>query len=157
MTIARELLRLAGVLAETPGGLPGFTHVGRNRAVSTAYYAVFHRLARLCAIELAGLRPSRDAYHHVYRSIDHSAAKTTFKRVLADGAASQMMKTVAGIFIDLQGRRHEADYDPFSYVANRREMDLLLADAATAIDLIDQLPGPERKLLAARLIGRPRR
>lgn len=64
---------------------------------------------------------------------------------------------VAGIFIDLQGRRHEADYDPFYYVKNRYEMNALLEDAETAINNIEQLSRSERKLLAARLVGRARR
>lgn len=157
MTIARELLRLAEVLASTEGGLPGLGHVGRNRAISTAYYAVFHGLARLCAVQLARARPSKEAYQHIYRSLDHSHAKTIFKRVLEDRATSESAKRLAAIFIDLQGRRHEADYDCFYYVKNRRELNLLLGNAATALDSLEELSAPERKLLAARLVGRIRR
>lgn len=157
MTLARELLRLAGVLAETPDGIPGFTHVGRNRAVSSAYYAVFHRLAQLCASELAGLRPSKDAYRHIYRSLDHGVAKTTFESFRSKNSdATEKMKTIASIFIDLQRRRHQADYDPFFYV-NHPEMSLIQTDAETAIEVVDGLSNPERKLLAALLIGRTRR
>lgn len=156
MTIDRELLRLAAILADTPGGTPGFMHVGRNRAISTAYSAVFHRLARLCAVELAGLQPSRSAYQHIYRSIEHTAATTLFKKLLKDPVASEPLKIVASIFIDLQAKRHEADYDPFFYV-NRREVAPVIRDAETALNNIEQLVNSEKKLLAARLIGRTRR
>ncbi len=55
--------------------------VFRRRAVSTAYYAVFHALARLCADELIGKngRSSRD-YERVYRALDHGPLKSAFER-----------------------------------------------------------------------------
>jgi hypothetical protein len=48
-----------------------------RRAVSTAYYAVFHALARQCADRFVGTghNRSRPAWQQVYRALDHGFAK----------------------------------------------------------------------------------
>ncbi len=52
MTMIERLLALAEELAKTAGN----SLTLKRRAVSTAYYAVFHALAKLCADELLGDR-----------------------------------------------------------------------------------------------------
>jgi uncharacterized protein (UPF0332 family) len=50
MTMVERLLALAEELADKSGK----SLTLKRRAVSTAYYAVFHTLAKLCADELLG-------------------------------------------------------------------------------------------------------
>ena len=44
-----------------------------KRAISTAYYAVFHVLAKQCADAFAGSGPGRSdkAWNQVYRALEH--------------------------------------------------------------------------------------
>ena len=55
------------------------TQFDRRGAIVLAYYAVFHRLAELCAEELAGNRAenvkSSCAWNEYYRSLDHSTIR----------------------------------------------------------------------------------
>ena len=63
---------------------------------------------------------------------------------------------VAGeIFRQLQELRQAADYDP-GYRISRNETLRLIEGVRQAIGLINRLDADERKLLAARLIGRTR-
>lgn len=149
----RELLRLATVLAHETGGSPRW--VARNRAVSTAYYALFHALAELCGRELVGARRPWPAFRHVYRSLDHGAARRMLDSVRRDVRASEASQRLGALFGDLQDQRHAADYDP-GYRIARRDLAALVASTSQVIAALDDLPRSERKLLAARLIGRTR-
>ncbi|MFN4169033.1 MAG: hypothetical protein ACK4HD_12050 [Pannonibacter phragmitetus] len=85
-----------------------------RRAVSAAYYAVFHELARTCADALVGAtkarRPNR-AWVEVYRGLDHGTAKNA-----CNGASNvtfpQEIRNFSDAFKQLQAARHSADYDP---------------------------------------------
>ena len=150
---AAELLRLAHVLGRDAGGSPRW--MARNRAVSTAYYAVFHRVAEFCASELVGAWKPYPAFSHVYRSLDHGRAKTILDAERKKIGGEEAIRTIGDVFTDLQEKRHRADYDP-GYRITSASLSQLLADAALAIAQVDAIPAPERKLLAARLIGRTR-
>lgn len=85
-----------------------------RRAVSAAYYAVFHELARTCADALVGKtkakRPNK-AWVEVYRGLDHGTAKTACNGA-SNVAFPQGIKDFADAFKQLQSARHSADYDP---------------------------------------------
>ena len=75
-----DLIRIARGLA---GGAIG-GNIGRprqaelRRAVSAAYYALFHALARCCADTLVGATPasrSQTAWTQTYRALEHGYAK----------------------------------------------------------------------------------
>lgn len=148
-----ELLRLAALLAADAAGSPRW--VGRNRAISTAYYALFHALAELCARELVGAWAPWQPFRHVYRSLDHGHARNVLKTLSSDGAFGHDAGRLAEVFLDLQARRHRADYDP-GFRVSAGEMANILASAELAIHLAFALPPDERRLIAARLIGRAR-
>jgi hypothetical protein len=149
--IPEELLRLAGILASADSGRPAW--VSRNRAVSTAYYALFHALAAFCARELVGAWRPWLPFRHVYRSLEHGPARRILDIARRDKACDAETKIVADTFIELQELRHGADYDP-GFRISKRELETLLSQVGDAIQRLEQLP--ERKLLAARLIGRTR-
>jgi hypothetical protein len=148
-----ELLRLARVLAADTGGRPRW--VARNRAVSTAYYGLFHALAELCARELVGAGRPWPPFRHIYRSLDHGHARRVFEETARDRSSSRDARDLAQLFVDLQKARHAADYD-LGYRVSVSELADILARAQLGVDLIGRLAPAESKLLAARLIGRTR-
>lgn len=150
---AGELLRLATVLAQDAGGSPRW--VARNRAVSTAYYGLFHALAEFCGRELVGARRPWPAFRHVYRSLEHGVTRRVFDSMRRDLEASKTLRDVGALFSEVQDQRHAADYDP-GYRINRGDLAALIANTKRAVAALDDLPRSERKLLAARLIGRTR-
>lgn len=148
-----ELIRLARVLSADTDGRPRW--VARNRAVSTAYYALFHALAELCGRELVGAWKPWPAFRHVYRSLDHGHARRVLDAARRDGNSSEAVKTVGDAFTDLQERRHAADYDP-GYRITSADTGSLVTNAERAVRIVKSLPSADGKLLAARLIGRTR-
>lgn len=148
-----ELLRLARVHAADVGGRPRW--MARNRAASTAYYAVFHALAEFCGRELVGAWKPWPAFRHVYRSLDHGTAKKVLDAARREPTTHVTIKGLGDIFTVLQERRHLADYDP-GYSITSADLVALLADADRALTLIANIPAAERKLLAVRLIGKSR-
>ncbi|MGA8172582.1 MAG: hypothetical protein WB816_17365 [Methylocystis sp.] len=63
-----DLLALADDLAQRDSGRP--KQASLRRAVATAYYAVFHALAKMRADRLIGFSKPWDVYTPIYRSID---------------------------------------------------------------------------------------
>lgn len=112
-----ELLRIAEHLASGGAG----SGRGRppqaelRRAVSAAYYAMFHALAACCADMLVGAtRASRSqqAWRQTYRSLEHGYAKN---QCANQGMMAQFplaIRKIAELFICMQRRRHVGDYDP---------------------------------------------
>ena len=98
-----------------------------RRAISNAYYGVFHFTATALADEFVG-RSHRalGRYALVYRSLDHRALKAMCidvqKTVLPQKLLAVAPETGFGpnivefatIVVDLQDKRHRADYDPAS-------------------------------------------
>ena len=113
ITLAEGLICTARTLCTLDAGEKQMQS-NMRRAVSSAYYAVFHELARNCADVLVGAkkstRPNR-AWVEVYRGLDHGKVKDA-----CNGAESVAfppeIKEFAEAFKVLQGARHAADYDP---------------------------------------------
>lgn len=108
-----------------------------RRAVSTAYYAVFHELARTCAYALVGKTKSRrpnKAWVEVYRGLEHGSVKNACKGA-QNVAFPQEIKDFADAFEQLQAARHRADYDPMIRVSKVEALSFiaLAADCIQAI------------------------
>lgn len=99
--------------------------VDLRRAVSAAYYGVFHFICAQAANLFVGRGRQREPrYSLVYRSVDHRELRTVCKAVQAarlDFAVAQLapasgfaagLKQFAGSVSELQSLRHMADYDP---------------------------------------------
>ena len=149
----QELLAIARDLAGRGRGRPRKESLAR--AVSTAYYALFHALAEFCGRELVGAWTPWGAFRHLYRSLDHGQARKVFETFRTNSDASDDLKRIGESFRVLQKLRHDADYDP-GFRTARREVEDLIDQAREAIALLEQLGPVERKLLAVRLIGRTR-
>jgi hypothetical protein len=107
-----DLLRLASDLIERDVA----TQAELRRAVSTAYYALFHLL-----VSETTLNWSRDSSRNALgRMFDHGMMKRVSDRVAdsrkmsfagEDPIAVSGLRLVAEAFVDLQDWRHTADYD----------------------------------------------
>ncbi|NPD19634.1 hypothetical protein [Alterinioella nitratireducens] len=86
-----------------------------KRAMSTAYYAVFHQLCWTVADSFIGGKSaerSTPAWRQAYRSIDHGFAKTQCRNSNVMNRFPQAVQDLANAFVELQIARHAADYDP---------------------------------------------
>ena len=106
-TLVERLLDAAEVLLRASPT----SNAARRRAISTAYYAVFHRLAKLCAEEFVADEP-RDTTHYeaVYRALQHGSAKEAFGR--SPLSSSTVIRAIGAAFVTLQSDREKADYAP---------------------------------------------
>ena len=115
MGLAQELLQIAVHLATFESAHP--TQAALRRAVSTAYYALFHLLIEDAAQRWQG---SPEAFTGLERGFQHGTMKNT--SIQFRGAAwidwrgnRQMvppaLRNVADSFVNLQEKRHTADYD----------------------------------------------
>lgn len=105
-----------------------------RRAVSTAYYALFHALAKDAADLLVGVGQARPekAWQQTYRALQHGDAKTACGQARNLGFP-QTIVNCASIFIDLQERRHSADYDPSTRLTRADALQgIALAERAVA-------------------------
>ncbi|MEF2073895.1 hypothetical protein [Consotaella aegiceratis] len=129
----------------------------RRRAVSTAYYAVFHSLARICVGNLApGLSRGSEEYLRVYRALDHGPIKTVFNQ--SPLKENPNLRRIGSVVARLQSERLRADYLP---------PDPMLFSFSEAKDLVEQvrqiitdlgaLQVQDRRLLAICLLFKTRR
>lgn len=111
----------------TSGGSAPPREVDLRRAISNAYYSVFHLIATALADQFAGAGNSnRSQYGLVYRSLDHHVLakrceelkKQTppgkFTPHLPVGGFDTNMVSLYAAVKDLQEKRHSADYDPMA-------------------------------------------
>ncbi len=109
-----DLLRAAYQLALEPGiGRPRQANL--RRAISTAYYALFHTLANCCADMLAGstrANRSQRAWRQTYRALEHGHAKNQCVNQSVMNRFPAEIQNFGESFVDMQARRHIADYDP---------------------------------------------
>lgn len=108
-----DLLKTSKVLLASAKGKP--TDASLRRATSSAYYALFHCLARNCADLLIGgtsADRSNEAWKQVYRALDHNFAKDRCKDKAMIKKFPRKIEDFANTFVTLQEKRHQADYDP---------------------------------------------
>lgn len=152
MLDASQLLTVAAQLADAPArGAPQQAKL--RRAVSTAYYALFHRLAAGAADVMVGAAArGTQRYLIVYRSFEHRRAADACRQVAngtlrteAGNSFDATLQECATAFIELQQNRHDADYDPFVRIA-LSDAKTAVAKASTAIHRLNNSPEGERLL-----------
>ena len=86
-----------------------------RRAVSTAYYSMFHTLANSNANTLIGA-PENDhdnaAWNRTHRALEHGAARSRFRHTGHMDTFPDAVREFADKFNDLQQERQNADYNP---------------------------------------------
>ena len=141
-------------LVSTTRGRPRETNL--RRAVSTTYYALFHTIAVCCANTLVGgpkAKRSDEAWTRVYRSLKHGYAKTRCANLPA-GMFPDEIEEFASRFVDMQFKRHEADYNPGAQF-NKGEVIQDIADAEYQIEQFSKVPIEVRRAFAAEVLMNP--
>ncbi len=151
--MSENLVATARRLARAGTGKPRQSDL--RRAVSTAYYAVFHAVARDAADLLvgAGAASKRPEWYQVYRALDHGPAKVACIGVRTGGGP---LALVAEAFVDLQIARQGADYDP-AFRVDGSDAISHCDRAARALSTLSQVPRSDRRAFAVALLFRNRR
>ena len=149
---SRDLIETARGLTELSPRRPSQANL--RRALSTAYYAIFHSLAATVADTLMGKGRS-DAWHQAYRALEHGGARKACQNMRAMREFPPEIQGFAKTFSDLQSARQRADYalDGRYYKAD------VLAEIGTAETAIAWLEGADiqnRRRFAAHVLFKRR-
>ena len=130
----KHLLEQAERLLE-PRGSKGsevlIRQADRRRAISAAYYAVFHFALAAVADQFVGRAERKAArYALAYRSIDHNKLeglckvarlaqidrKSKYAKFVPEDGFGESIRVFASLFLELKEKRNSADYDPSHWV-----------------------------------------
>ena len=142
------------LIPSADGATPTDEHI--RRAVSSAYYAMFHALAASNADALIGAptnQATERAWSRVYRGLDHGTARRELQRHRQEFSTSA--QTFAEIFQYIQERRHSADYNPSATFSIRQVTELLTSAETTIISFL-QTDHSERAYIATLTLIRGR-
>ena len=158
-----ELLDVARSLIAPTVGLP--TDAALRRAISTAYYAVFHAVLRSGADRFFGdASRGEPGYSLIYRAYDHGRMRRACEDVARPSLGPQQriffgrhafdlsLRDFATLFVQLQLSRHQADYDPRA-IFSRSDAMAIIDEAEDAIALLAAAPEGERSDLLALMLG----
>ena len=142
-----------------------------RRAVSSAYYAMFHFLVDESCRAIIGTKHSQRGFR---QALARSFAHTTMKKACGIYGSAQLtgniqkslpknltgqyvipkpIQRVSAVFRELQGVRHLADYDLSEYF-RRSEVILLIDQAEDAIrDFASQPPSDDRHFFLVALLA----
>ncbi len=152
MALHDDLLAQADGLAHAEEKKP--KQASLRRAVSAAYYALFHLLIDESTRFLVAGRQRDALRRQLGRSFDHGHMKKTAQafvspspgnnawRAVLGGGPSAALVDVASAFALLQEARHEADYD-LARVFTRVEVKALVARAGAAFKSWPAVAGTE--------------
>ncbi len=146
MALHDDLLEQARHLASREPRRP--RQASLRRAVSSAYYALFHLLAAEGARRFSPSRPP-GLKTRVQRAFAHRSMQEVCRQFAAGspsaataqfltGPLAPQLRQVAGAFAELQDARHEADYD--------------LATAFARIDVLQKVDVAEQAFVAWRAV-----
>lgn len=163
MGLAEDLLEQARFLADREPRRP--RQASLRRAVSAAYYALFHLLVDEAATRLSPREPEtlRNLVHRAFAHADMKAACKLFLRrdlpahlaIMIVPPVALDLIVVAQSFVDLQEARHVADYD-VSATLLRAEVRELLGDAELSFQAWARIRGTPNAnvFLAAMLLDK---
>ena len=159
MVDAHELIRIARELASgalgSGRGRPRQSEL--RRAVSMAYYAMFHALARQSADMLVGAtRGSRSqrAWLQAYRSLEHGLAFTQCKRPIIRRFPGEIQR-FGERFVYNQRMRRDADYNPdVSYA--RYQVLQLIDDTERVVFDFERADAVDKRAFAVYVLFRSR-
>ena len=149
-----ELIATARRLAKASPQRPRQSDL--KRAISTAYYALFHEIAQDAANLLIGVGANRanKAWKQVYRALDHGSAKNACAQLRGLGFPGGLCDCGES-FVQLQQARHDADYDP-DHRVTRADTLSAIASAEIAIRLLSAADRRDRKAFAVQLLFKRR-
>ncbi len=121
-----------------------------RRAVSTAYYALFHGLAECCADMLvggSGANRSQAAWRQTYRALQHGTIRQRCQHQAVIRKFSTEIQNFAIQFVILQKERHRADYDPEG-VYNKDEVLQKITEVERRLKGFTKVPARDRRAFA---------
>jgi hypothetical protein len=158
-----HLLRQAERLIE---GRP--RQVDFRRAISAAYYALFHAVSIEAADRMMGQsNRNTDRYALVYRSIDHGSLRKLceeiqkpkltdrYRRFEPEGGFVAGIKGFATTILELQQKRYSADYDPLIRFS-RTEARVAISGGRAALARFKAASDEQRQLFGILLLFSPR-
>ncbi|MGC1410722.1 MAG: hypothetical protein WA864_17470 [Acetobacteraceae bacterium] len=140
--------------------------VDLRRAISAAYYAVFHKILTDAANQVVGFAHPWEQYNLVYRGIDHRRLREMcntslhptlpekYMRCVPDGFSTHL-KTFAALTVGLQEKRHSADYDP-AIRELKSDATLAINQAREALRHWSEALAEERRIFVLLLLFPPR-
>jgi hypothetical protein len=163
-----HLFEQADKLASAPSaGSP--RQVDLRRPISSAYYGVFHFVLTAAADQLVGVtKRATSEYGRVYRAIDHRAVRdlcedmkkptppAKYAAHLPHNGFEPNIATFAAAFVDLQEKRHGADYDPLIRV-KLSDAQLAIKTARAAVARFGRASRTRQKMFLSLLLFPPRR
>ena len=150
---SRDLIEAARSMTEMNPRRP--TQASLRRAVSTAYYAMFHCLAYATANVLVG-RDRSPAWHRMYRALEHGRARNACENKRALEGFPPEVRGFADTFAMLQRARQRADYALDEGVYRKSDVLGDIASAETAISRFEQADVRHRREFATQMLFRQR-
>ena len=153
-----HLLDIAEGLARGSGRLGRPRRADLARAVSTAYYAVFHALANCCANRLAGATPasrSQRAWRQTYTSPEHRTVRRRCENRNVIIRFPEDLQKFAALFAALQREREAADYEPDMPYSRYRAAEFV-QEARKAIRHLDSADASDQRAFALYVLMRVR-
>ena len=153
------------LIAPPPAGPP--RQVDLRRAISAAYYGVFHYIITAAADEFVGVTKNTKRYALVYRSVNHRGLRdlcyeakkpqpsARYSNYAPSNGFGPNIQAFASPFVELQEKRHSADYDP-SKRMKTSDAALAISTARSAIRRFERASEPRRKAFLALLLFPPR-
>jgi hypothetical protein len=123
-----------------------------RRAVSAAYYAVFHSMCWSNANCLAGTGAAQlsRAWSQTYRAVDHAQAKKRCASIAGKGFPKPI-EDFADAFVALQEHRHRADYSPDQHFT-KPEAVAIVGLARSAVAAMSAASARHRKAFALHVL-----
>jgi hypothetical protein len=154
MSLASDLLEQAQHLSRRERTRP--RQASLRRAISTAYYALFHLLIDEAIRALVARPELRARFARSFEHADMKQASRAFENppaqlaALTGGAAIPVdVQDVAAAFVELQEARHEADYN-VDRTYTRLESRNLVARAVQAFEAWDRVSKTRRRACTSR-------
>jgi hypothetical protein len=147
-----HLLEQAELLLCTKNPRGKVRQVNQRRAISAAYYAVFHFTLTAVADQFIGKAERKSLrYALAYRSIDHGKlealckvaksnkidANTRYAKFVTGDSFAKPIREFASLLLELKEKRNLADYDP-SYRAQITDARNTILAARSAIEKFEQ-------------------
>jgi hypothetical protein len=140
-----------------------------RRSISASYYGLFHAVLTAAADLVIGqYNRSEPRYGLVYRSIDHKwlreFCRDVLRQTLPDryrqyspqAGFSADLKAFATAVVELQEKRHTADYDPMVQM-EQSDAILLTRTARAALTKFQNAEADERAIFLTLLLFEPRK
>ena len=146
----------AGGVAPFPRGRPRQTDL--QRAVSDAYYAMFHTLATCGADMLIGTGYAarrRPEWRQIYRALEHGYASRQCSNRRALAQFPPAIQRFGRHFAETQQLRHMADYDPHATLT-RDDVLQLIDETERIIAEFNGAPAGRRRAFAVHVLFRSR-